>query len=146
MIRKSDSYRPGLADPTLDAVLRRNRRSWVALLAAFVLVVQSLAGALATGAHAASVQLDAFGGVICTTDAAPSPSGGDESPEKRHTPSCCLAGCLSFAWAALPARAATPLPPLLVRRSDPVVPQRADHRPTERRGSPANPRAPPSIA
>lgn len=128
------------------AVLRRNRRSWVALLAACVLVVQSLAGALATGAHASSVQLDAFGGVICTFDAAPAtPSGGGEAPEKRQTPACCFAGCPSFAWAAPPARDAAPVPPLLVRRSDPVVPQRADHRPTERRGSPANPRAPPPI-
>ena len=130
----------------LLAVLRKNRRSWVALLAACVLVVQSLAGALATGAHAASIQLDAFGGVICATNAAETPSGGGESPEKRHTPACCFAGCLSFAWAALPARGAAPVPPLPVRRSDPVVPQRADHRPTERRGSPANPRAPPTIA
>lgn len=115
----------------------------VALVAAWLLVLQSMVGAFALGASAAA-PLDGFGNVICTHDGAAGFPGGDRRP--AHPPACCVLGCSL----ASPALAAPPdAGPLLVR-IDPETAQIAfppsDHRPRTRGHSPSSPRAPPFAA
>lgn len=73
--------------------------SWsrsVALVAAYMFVVQSLIGAFALGASAAPTQLDAFGNPLCIT----SSETADKEPDRgSHSslPDCCTVACNMFA-------------------------------------------------
>ncbi|MBB5751342.1 DUF2946 family protein [Prosthecomicrobium pneumaticum] len=124
----------------------RRERSWVALVAACFLILQSLTGALAMGGRADPAALDAFGNVICTAHGADAAPAGGDSGGPRHLPDCCLFGCSLFGAVVLPAPAAAGL--ILAREAGPapLLPQSAvPHRPG-RRGAPASPRAPPTLA
>lgn len=71
-------------------------RTFVALAAALVLVLQSFATAWATGAMPAGAILDAFGNPLCLTSAdeqtidrnGPGPAG-----DHSRMPNCCTMGC-----------------------------------------------------
>jgi hypothetical protein len=123
---------------------RRTGRMAVSHVEAWLLVLQSVLGAFASGAGPAVSQLDAFGNVICTHDGAAGFPGGDRQP--AHPPACCVLGCSL----ASPALAAPPdAGPLLVR-IDPetarIVFPVSGHRPWARGHSPSSPRAPPFAA
>jgi hypothetical protein len=126
------------------AVWRRERRRWVAILAAYALVLQALLAGLGAGTAAAAPApvLDAFGGVICATDGA----GGHEVPgvpPAHHRDLDCLAHCALALGAALPAATAPALAaPLAWHLAAPLRP-----RPAAVPGAPAigplGPRGPP---
>ena len=81
---------------------RRERRRWVAILAVWALVLQTLLAGVGAGTAAAAPapQLDAFGGVICAFDGAG--HGTTDQPPPHHRDIDCLSHCaLSFS-AALP--------------------------------------------
>ncbi|MBN8998880.1 MAG: hypothetical protein J0H54_05640 [Rhizobiales bacterium] len=124
-------------------VNRRNRRrcSWVAILAAYALVVQALLGGLMLGASASP---GAAGVVLCLTDGPASPSA--DAPAGPHRlPDCCLAGCPMFGHALPPAPLLGALALLGVEASPESVSEPAP-RVEAREGRPANPRAPPVAA
>ena len=87
---------------------RRAGRSWLVLAAVWLFALQSVLAAAAAGVPATPVQLDAFGGVICTTGAHP---GEGEHPPV-HGPTCCILGCAAAcAGAGCPTNAASlPVP------------------------------------
>lgn len=64
----------------------------VALVAAWLLVLQSVLTVLAFGDGPQPAQLDVFGNVICTHDGAAELPAGD--PHQQPMPSCCSLGCL----------------------------------------------------
>ncbi|MCV0395531.1 MAG: hypothetical protein K5872_16845 [Rhizobiaceae bacterium] len=121
---------------------RRFSNPIVALVAAWMLVVQSIVGAMAQGTG--PVPLDVFGNALCITSTHASPGQGG-LPRHDLIPDCCQAGCIFAAGAhAVPtvaigipaghASAGTDTPRLaafsLTTRPDP---------------SPGAPRAPPLI-
>jgi hypothetical protein len=117
----------------------------VALVAAYLLVLQSAVGALALGASSNALQLDAFGNPICST----SMDGKGESPASRdhhNMPECCTVACSMFAplaaidrtagFVAKPARSVSVRLPVHYEGSPA---SRLDH-------DPGRPRAPPLMA
>ncbi len=71
-------------------------RTFVALAAAFVIVLQSFATAWASGSMPSGAMLDAFGNPLCVTSAdQPSVALGDSGPSGDHSkmPNCCTLGC-----------------------------------------------------
>jgi hypothetical protein len=117
----------------------------VALVAAYLLVLQSAVGALALGASTNALQLDAFGNPICST----SMNGKGESPTSRdhqNMTDCCTMACSMFAPLVAIDRTAgfVAKPPRSVSVSLPVhydgsPASRLDH-------DPGSPRAPPLMA
>lgn len=118
----------------------------VALAAAYMLVLQSIVGALALGIGPDASQVDAFGNPLCitSTDAT---DGGMGGADHSKLPNCCTFGCSLFSSAlATPPESGTSV----VRRADqsdglargydllPAVSAR-DH-------EPGSPRAPPLMA
>lgn len=133
-----------------EAVLRRRgglqKRSWVAIFAAYLLVIQALFTGFAAGTYANALSLDR---TLALTHCAPggeAGAGSEHDKSQNHTGmSCCTAGC-----------------PMLVG-ADPVEPefQLLAHRPADHVAfarrldrpagflsdhSPGNPRAPPALA
>jgi hypothetical protein len=122
-------------------------RSRLALVVAYMLVLQAMLGATLLGASAAA---DASGlpvGVICGPgDPAAVPARPQSPAPSAHPLDCCTAACPMVAPLAAPASDGPGLPPLLPRwmPSAPAAPGRpvaglADH-------TLPNPRAPPRIA
>ncbi|WP_343805658.1 hypothetical protein [Paenochrobactrum glaciei] len=79
------------------------RNSWllfrgkgIALVAALLLVLQSLTGALASGYAASSPMLDAFGNPLCITASVTLDNSSDQT-DQRMMPDCCTIGCNMFA-------------------------------------------------
>lgn len=120
-------------------------RSWVAVAAAYLLVVQALFAALAAGSYANALSLDR---TLALTHCAPSgdaQAGGDQEKSQKHAGmSCCTAGCPMLAggdpaqpeFELLIQRPADQV--AFVSRLDRPVGFLADH-------SPGNPRAPPAL-
>lgn len=116
----------------------------VALVAAYLLLLQSVLGAFAFGISPSAAQLDAFGNVICTHDGAGQLPDSDQHPS--HLPTCCMLGCSMLSSVHAP-------PPnavlALANRSIEIlafVPAASPHLDFPRERSPSNPRAPPSAA
>lgn len=122
---------------------RRTRRSWIAFVAGCALVFQVLFGAVLIDARASSVQLDAFGNVICTSHGAETePDGGDPS-KQSHLPDCCNAGCCMSAH-AVPVQAYTAgLFVPFAKHKDTILRAESERPAPSRKGTPSNPRAPP---
>ncbi|TKT82403.1 hypothetical protein [Aquamicrobium sp. LC103] len=123
--------------------LRQKGSFWVALVAAYMLVLQSAMGALALGIGPSQPALDAFGNPLCITGTERSDAGGKAG--HGLLPDCCVPGCAMFAPASNPPEAASvaTLPSLPGRISfaverDISVPAPEHH--------PGNPRAPPLTA
>lgn len=69
-------------------------RSWVAIVAAYVLVLQGLFGAIVSGQSLAPALLDRAAHLtLCAPGAQSAPLPGEEPAP--HLPACCLLGC---AW------------------------------------------------
>ncbi|TPK75609.1 DUF2946 domain-containing protein [Mesorhizobium sp. B2-4-15] len=116
----------------------------VALVAAYLLLLQSTLGAFAFAAGPNAAQLDAFGNVICTHNGATQLPGGDEHPS--HLPACCTLGCGMFSSAfAPPPDAGLALASLSFETVAFVFPA-SIHLDFARERSPSNPRAPPLAA
>lgn len=127
--------------------MNKNGRRWsipVALVAAYLLLLQSTLGAFAFGSGPSAAQLDAFGNVICTHDGATQLPGGDQHPS--HLPACCTLGCSMFSPAyAPPPDAGLALASLSFETVAFVFPA-TTHLDFARERSPSNPRAPPLAA
>jgi len=113
----------------------------VALVAAYLLLLQSVLGAFAFGAGPVASQLDAFGNVICTHEGAAELPAGDQHP--AHMPACCTLGCsmVSHAYAPPPENGMA-LASLSFETVAFVFPAIV-HLDFARERSPSNPRAPP---
>lgn len=117
---------------------------WTAVLAAYLLVVQSILSAYALGALAAPRQPDASGFVICTLHGFGAQPEDDGQQDPHAAYEHCKWAC-SILPATLPppgmaadaAHAPTPGQVAFVRPAIPVSPSRPE-------GSPGNPRAPPA--
>ncbi|CAN7185874.1 hypothetical protein LJR090_000569 [Bosea sp. LjRoot90] len=81
-------------------------RSWVAIVAAYVLVLQGLFGAVVSGQNLAPALLDRAAHLtLCAPGAESVPLPGEEPAP--HLPACCLLGCAWIGAAyAPPTRAA----------------------------------------
>ena len=86
---------------------RRERQRWVAILAAYALVLQALLAGLGAGTAAAAPaqSLDAVGGVICSFDGGAGHGTPADLPSHQRTADC-LAHCAFSLHAALPTPAA----------------------------------------
>ncbi|TIW99412.1 MAG: hypothetical protein E5V59_07350 [Mesorhizobium sp.] len=116
----------------------------VALVAAYLLLLQSTLGAFAFGAAPNASQLDAFGNVICTHEGATQLPDGNQLPS--HLPACCVLGCSMVSAAfAPPPDAGLALRSLSFEAVAFVFPA-AVHLDFARERSPSNPRAPPLTA
>lgn len=77
-----------------SVVGQRTGRSWVAIFAAYLLVLQAVFAGLAAGSYANAVSLDR---TLALTHCAPSggsQAGGDQQAPQDHAGmSCCTAGC-----------------------------------------------------
>lgn len=118
------------------------RGNWVALVAAYMLLAQSLVSAFALGVSASPAFADTLGSVLCAPSGAELPAGGD-GPAKPHLPDCCLTGCSLFGQALLPAVYGASLLVPAAPDASSALPPAARTLGTDRRWQPANPRAPP---
>jgi hypothetical protein len=118
-------------------------RRWVALAAAYLVVLQAIFAGLASGANAASFSLDrSLAMTLC--------AGGDQPMSQNNGAathelmSCCMLGC-AFTGAGAPAAPAAFLP-VVHRPTDLVAFQLRLDQPSGfvAGRSPANPRAPPA--
>lgn len=125
--------------------VRHERRRWVAILAATVLVLQALLNGLGAGTAAAAPapMLDAFGSVICSYDGSAG-HGTPEQPPSHHRDHDCLAHCALSLHAALPATSDPGLLARLVWRVDAPVHPRTAAVPGAPAIGPHGPRGPPA--
>lgn len=124
---------------------RYSGRTGIALVAAYLLVVQALLGSFALGIAAASPLLDAFGNPLCitTTDAA-----GTDTDRGIHdaVPDCCTVACSMFAPAPLHQHGAGLAPnPTAVSVAVPSVRSASAGPRLHPARSPGSPRSPPFI-
>ena len=114
-----------------------------ALVAAFLLVLQSTLGAVALGAGPA--ERDIFGNVICTDS--DRSAGSQKHDDGGHLPNCCLPGCPAAAHGAadLPSEPSATPPPRVASVALRLAPATVLHLPAEERPA-NNPRAPPQAA
>jgi hypothetical protein len=115
-----------------------------ALVAAYLLVLQSAVGAFAIGIGPDASQLDAFGNVVCTQEGATQLPGGD--PHQQHMPACCVLGCGMASAAYAPPPAAGTVSGNFSVETDAFVLPAFGHLDFTRDRSPSNPRAPPATA
>ncbi len=113
----------------------------VALVAAYLLLLQSVLGAFAFGTGPNASQLDAFGNIICTHEGAAELPVGDQHP--AHMPACCMLGCSMVSQVhAPPPESGMALASLSFETVAFVFPAIV-HLDFTRERSPSNPRAPP---
>lgn len=115
-----------------------------ALVAAYLLVLQSVLGAFAFGLGPDALQRDAFGNVICTHEGVTELPGGD--PHQQPMPACCMLGCGLASSVHVPPPAAAALARSLVFEAVAFVLPAFRHLDFTRARSPSNPRAPPATA
>lgn len=71
---------------------RSGWRSWGAILAAYLLVLQAALTGLAVGAQASDAPFGGLGQILCSGDPVPADGAPDTAP--RHAaPDCCVLGC-----------------------------------------------------
>ena len=73
--------------------LRSGWRTWVALAACYLLVVQAMVAGLSVTGHAAQIAGGPFASVVCTPEGARPAPGGGRVPAGQHHMGCCLIGC-----------------------------------------------------
>lgn len=118
-------------------------RRWVALAAAYLVVLQAIFAGLSSGANAASFSLDrSLAMTLCAPGETAGQTGHGEAAA-HELMSCCMLGC-AFSGAGAPA-APTAFLPVVHRPTDLVAFQRRLDLPHGfiASRSPANPRAPP---
>lgn len=118
-------------------------RRWVALAAAYLVVLQAIFAGLSSGANAASFSLDrSLAMTLCAGGDAP--ASQSDAAAAHELMSCCMLGC-AFTGAGAPAAPTNSLP-VIHRAVDLVAFQRRLDLPSGfvAGRSPANPRAPPA--
>lgn len=130
----------------MSALRRRTgMRRWVALAAAYLVVLQAIFAGIASGANAAGFSLDrSLAMTLCAGGDLPASQGDDAAAHQPAT--CCMLGC-AFTGTGAPAAPADFLP-IVHRTVDLVAFQRRLDLPAGfvAGRSPANPRAPPARA
>lgn len=130
----------------MPAIHQTAARRWVAIAAAYLLVLQAVFAGLASGAQAGGVALDrSLAMTLCAPGEMPVASGGDQGASHHDRSDCCVLGC-ALSGGGLPAPAASFLP-VVHRPADLIAFARhldAPHGFIAGR-SPANPRAPPAL-
>lgn len=122
-------------------------RSRLALVVAYMLVLQALLGATLLGASAAADAAGLPAGVICGPgDAASVPARPRSPAESAHPLDCCTTACPMVAPLATPTADAPGLPSLLLRWMPSVPAAPAQHVARLADHTLPNPRAPPRIA
>lgn len=122
-------------------------KSWnmgVAVVAAYMLMLQGLLGAFALGAANALPMMDVFGNPLCITSAEASASLPDERP---HTgvPECCTVACSMFSALGAGDRTSSSLAnPLSTPAAALFQPATVIIAPFTLERGPGSPRAPPS--
>jgi len=125
----------------------KRTRTWVAALAIYCLLLQTLVVALALGASVTPYQRDALGSIICTSarGAAAVPGLPDRGNDHSNPQECCLAACPMQGGTLLSGGTSEivkpHLPALIVR----VASDRDGNVSYDRGRLPQNPRAPPSV-
>jgi hypothetical protein len=132
----------------LFAIRRRARSSrWVAIAAAYLLVLQAVFAGMASGAHAGGMSLDRTLAMTLCAPGEMSPAGRSDQGTAQHDQmTCCVLGC-ALSGGGEPVAASAYLP-VIHRAIDLIAFARhldAPHGYVAGR-SPANPRAPPSEA
>ncbi len=128
-------------------VFRRSTCSsrWVAIAAAYLLVLQAVFTGMASGAHAAGMTLDrTLAMTLCAPGEMPGGAASDTGAVQHDQMTCCILGC-ALSGGGEPAAASGYLP-VIHRAIDLIAFARrldAPHGYVAGR-SPANPRAPPS--
>lgn len=120
------------------------QRSWVAMIAAYALVLQTLFSFAGFGSIS-QPKLDAFGNVICSSVEQPSLPGKGNPSERKHVPDCCLVGCTMTGHVAVLASDTSNLIQQRISLSEPIIVIRSVHPGPGREGSSGNSRAPPQI-
>ncbi|MBP2238469.1 hypothetical protein J2Z31_005006 [Sinorhizobium kostiense] len=120
----------------------RRRNGWgLALVAACLLVLQTVLGAHALGGMPASPQLDAFGNPLCLS--ADHSDTGDHGGGSGHATDCCMLGCWASSQLAASSDASWVLP---IPASPTAGPIRTPEAPVRAAGHyPGYPRAPPKL-
>lgn len=113
----------------------------MALAAAWLLVLQSVFVAFASGNPSGAAQLDAFGNVICTHDGTGELPSGDR--QQGHLPACCVLGCSTASAAYVPPPEVPAVEIALSGKVVGFVPARSEGFRLKRIRMPSNPRAPP---
>ncbi|CAN7338853.1 hypothetical protein LJR234_002006 [Mesorhizobium amorphae] len=113
-----------------------------ALVAAYLLLIQTTLGAFAFATVQDAALLDPFGNVICTHEGAAQPSGGD--PHQQHMPACCMLGCSTASAAHAPPPDAGAFATSLSFEAVAFALPAFRHLDLARDRSPSNPRAPPA--
>ncbi len=126
------------------------RKSWdnmgVAVIAAYMLILQGLLGAFATGTADAAAGLDIFGNPLCITSGEHAAAGTDTSHSTAPM-ECCTAACGMVAGAAPDGHAPHSLDnPLVVAVDASSAPLAALPRIIAPRRGPGSPRSPPLTA
>lgn len=119
---------------------RQRGRPWVAIVAAYLLVMQALLVGFTSGASTAPAQLDIFGHVLCA------PGGGDDgdgSTDHQHGLHCHALGC-GMCPTVLPAQPAIRLAEV-PSRPMPAASAGADRVASDHDRLLAKPRAPPPL-
>lgn len=130
----------------MSAIRQTAARRWVALAAAYLLVLQAVFAGLASGAQAGGVTLDrSLAMTLCAPGEMPVTSGGDQGTPHHDRMNCCVLGC-ALSGGGLPAPAASFLP-VVHRPADLIAFARHLDAPQGfiAGRSPANPRAPPAL-
>lgn len=124
---------------------RRFSSRWVAIAAAYLLVLQAVFAGLASGAHAANMSLDrTVAMTLCAPGEMPAGSNSDRSAAQHDQMTCCVPGCALSVSGAPPVAAG--FTPVIHRTVDLVAFARRLDAPNGYVAgrSPANPRAPPA--
>lgn len=128
------------------SAFRQSARSsrWVAIAAAYLLVLQAVFAGLASGAHAAGMSLDrTLALTLCAPGEMPAGANSDKGMAQHDQMTCCVLGC-AVSGGGEPAATGAYLP-VIHRATDLIAFARhldAPHGYVAGR-SPANPRAPP---
>jgi hypothetical protein len=123
---------------------RHRARPWIALAAAYMLVLQVVMSGLAAGTAAGSVWSAIPS--ICSSGGANTPDGSGQQPDHSHLPPCCILGCNMSG----PSNASPPdvpwLPALRTFARAAISPFARDRIALRREPTLRSPRGPPPIA
>jgi len=124
---------------------RHRARPWIALVVAYVLVLQAMMAGLLAGAATASAGSAAA--IICHSgDAATIPDHSGQQPGHSHIPSCCVLGCNMSGASTVPPPNAPSLAALRTFVRATVSPHAPDRIVPRRQQTLRSPRGPPPVA
>jgi hypothetical protein len=127
------------------ARIRTGKRRWIAVAAAYLVVLQAIFAGLSAGAHAASLGLDrSLATPLCTSGEIILGQGGDAAAAIHDQTSCCTSGCAYSGSGPAAPGSFTLIARRPVAASIIAIAQTPAHGFVTGR-LPANPRAPPAL-